>query len=336
MKYISYLVLSLLFLLQACDGASSILDTGFEQFEDTHTIQPSDVPQYVENFKQQQSQLRFSIGSKQFTPRFLDEDRVNQVIYATYSEGLIVIGFDFDQDQPTADLSILEGDLGSLPDFEVDKQWTVEDIVLSEDASENFLYNGLITDQTSFESFDVNLLVNESLITSGNTKIELQGSEAFLVGDAGTLTYIQIQDLIDNHPEVSTLVLASATGSVNDAINMHTGRLIRTAQLTTEIPSNGEAYSGGVDLFTAGFRRKIQPGAIVGVHSWCCTETGKAASELSRTDSAHNAQLTYFREMLGSEIGPDFYFFTIDSADFNDIHNMSDAEIERFGLVTDF
>ena len=59
-------------------------------------------------------------------------------------------------------------------------------------------------------------------------------------------------------------------GSLDDKINMHTGRLIREHGFTTKVLSDSRIASGGVDLFCAGEKRIIEQGAEIGVHSWCC------------------------------------------------------------------
>jgi hypothetical protein len=173
---------------------------------------------------------------------------------------------------------------------------------------------------------------NESLITAGNSSLKVNGTEAMLSGTLGTSTYLQLQNMI-NTTNVNTLILSDVDGSVNDGINMHTGRLIRAAKLATLMPANGEAYSGGVDLFAAGSTRTFTDGGVLGVHSWCC-EKGKDASELDKNDPAHGAQITYFREMLGVEKGPEFYFFTINAAPADGIHKMTRAEMAEYNLIT--
>ena len=123
--------------------------------------------------------------------------------------------------------------------------------------------------------------------------------------------------------------MQNISGSVNDAINLHTGRLVRNAEMTTIVPFDGDINSGGVDLFAAGFKRIYTTGGKVGVHSWCCVK-GKSADKLSKDNSAHGAQLTFVREMLGEELGPDFYFFTLSAASFDSIHVMTKAELDKY------
>ena len=98
------------------------------------------------------------------------------------------------------------------------------------------------------------------------------------------------------------------------------------------MPANGEAYSGGVDLYAAGYKRVYQPGGKLGVHSWCCVD-GKDAGQLGRDHSAHGSQLTFVREMLGETLGPEFYFFTIEAAPIDGIHLMTQDEINKYFLA---
>ena len=84
-----------------------------------------------------------------------------------------------------------------------------------------------------------------------------------------------------------------------------------------------------MDLFAAGFKRKYVVGGKVGVHAWCC-EKGKSAHLLSKTDPAHGAQLTFVREMLGKELGPEFYFFTLNAAPASDIYIMTNDELKKY------
>ena len=138
--------------------------------------------------------------------------------------------------------------------------------------------------------------------------------------------------MLVQHPNVTRLSLKHVPGSLNDDINMHTGRLVRESGLTTYVPNNGFAASGGVDLFASGAKRELAENTRLGVHSWCCVD-GKPANALPQNHQAHGAQLTYFREMLGTTLGPEFYFFTIKAADFEGLHIMTMEEIAKYQLV---
>ncbi|MGH1492313.1 MAG: hypothetical protein ACRBK7_23485 [Acidimicrobiales bacterium] len=167
----------------------------------------------------------------------------------------------------------------------------------------------------------------------GSSTFEVNGNEATVRGSLGIRAFQQVEYLVAEHPEVDTLILADIPGSLNDEVNVNTGRLVRKAGYTTHVPADGEIYSGGVDLFASGAQRAAEEGSVVGVHSWCCADSGEAADELSQTDPAHDDQLAYFTEMLGAALGPAFYFFTLQASPFDKTEDMTAAEREHFGLT---
>ncbi len=168
----------------------------------------------------------------------------------------------------------------------------------------------------------------------GSSVFEIDGTQARVAGTLGGRTYVQLQYLLEAHPEVDTLVLQSIQGSEDDDVNVQTGRLVRAAGMTTLVPADGEIYSGGVDLFAAGAVRIAEDGATLGVHSWCCAESGEPADRLSHDSPEHDTQLAYFTEMLGEELGRQFYFFTLQAATFDGIEAMTRTEMDLFGLLS--
>ena len=50
----------------------------------------------------------------------------------------------------------------------------------------------------------------------------------------------------------------------------------------------------------------------------------------------HRLQLDYFTMMLGEDIGPKFYFYTLNAAPFEETHYMTDEEILDWGIATEF
>ncbi len=196
---------------------------------------------------------------------------------------------------------------------------------------DDFLISGTVSKQGDKE-IRVKCDLNEAIIGAGSSKLEIKNGEAFLSGDLGTIAYKQIKDLIKDHPEVKVLTLTKISGSVNDVVNMHTGRLIRKAGLITKVTSKSRIYSGGVDLFVSGKKRIIQKGAKLGVHSWCCVAE-KTAADLPKDHPAHQYQIAYFSEMLGAK-GKDFYFYTLKAAPFDGVHVMKKKELIEWGIAT--
>ncbi len=169
----------------------------------------------------------------------------------------------------------------------------------------------------------------------GNSEIKVIDNKAYLSGILGTRTYHQVKKLIQEYPDIKTIIMTNVPGSINDMVNMHTGRLLRQNGFTTQLPFNSDIASGGVDLFTAGVKRIVTKGAKLGVHSWCCVDDLTAA-DVEPEHPAYKYQLDYFSEMLGIHKGYDFYFYTLQAAPFDGVYYMTDKEIKDWGLATQF
>ncbi len=178
----------------------------------------------------------------------------------------------------------------------------------------------------------IELLFHESFAGLGASELLVEGNEALLSGTLGSMTYEQVKNLIANHPEVKTITFTEVEGSVNDAANMHTGRIIREAGLNTRLLPDSEIASGGVDLFCAGVKRSIADGAKLGVHSW--SDGVFDGSRYPEDHPVHQYQLAYFTKMLGAEHGSKFYYYTLSAAAADNIHWMSKAELQQWKIAT--
>ncbi len=335
MKKITLLILTMILGLQGCNSSSDSSNKKNPPVVPTtppvvHMIEPSDVADYINDFKSKQRRLELVFNS--VTSKITYVEKTKDSIMLKYDQGLAILGYDSDKDKLLPSITLLEGDTSDLANFKVTRTLSTFDIDI--DASSTFtIYSGIVQDVTTKGLYSISIQINESILEAGDSKLVINGNKATLSGTLGASTYIQIQKMI-NTTSVDTLILSKIDGSDNDAINMHTGRLIRDAEFVTLIPKDGDVNSGGVDLFAAGTLRIYEAGGKVGVHSWCCTDDGKDAGQLSKDDKAHGAQLTYFREMLGAEKGPEFYFYTINAAPANSIHLMSVADMAKYTLTT--
>ena len=242
---------------------------------------------------------------------------------------------DVKENESKAKVLLFKGNaLGS--DMEESPSFT-GDVTIQNINMDNLRFNitGDLTKQDSTESIHISFETNEAISGAGNSNIEIKGNEAFISGDLGTVTYAQMKDLIQNHPEIKTLVLTQISGSVNDDVNMHTGRIVREHGFTTKVLKDSDIASGGVDLFCAGKERIVVKGAKIGIHSWCCVDD-QTAIEISKNHPAHQYQLEYFTMMMGDSIGPAFYFHTLSASPFDGIHYMSDEEIQNWTVSTQF
>ena len=78
---------------------------------------------------------------------------------------------------------------------------------------------------------------------------EPDGFRAVVRGTLGATTTERLQALLDEHPEVRTLVLANVPGTNKAEVSLEAARLVRSARLATCVPEDGTITSGAVDLF---------------------------------------------------------------------------------------
>lgn len=127
------------------------------------------------------------------------------------------------------------------------------------------------------------------------------------------------------HPEIKTLVLNNIPGSINDEWNMKACHLIYTKGLETQLLENSIVESGGTDLFVSGKKLHIAKGAKIGVHSWDGAE--KPAISYPKTHDENKMFLDLYRQV---EIDTAFYWFTLKAAPPQEMHYMTEKEIEFY------
>lgn len=167
------------------------------------------------------------------------------------------------------------------------------------------------------------------LLGCASLSFEVDGSTAIATGNLNGRSPDTVRQLLQDHPDLEVVVLQDMPGSVDDVAALEAARVLREAQLTTRVPSDGEIASGGVDFFLAGVVREVEDGGLVGVHSW--SGGGQEGHELPRDHPEHELYLDYYAEMGITE---DFYWFTLDAAEARDIHWMTREELETYELVT--
>lgn len=317
------------------DGESDDIDADSqsddqEDAEDaSDELAADDVPAYVSAYADALATSTLQVGDDDQTPI----DRAEFLDALTVRSGADTIEFVLGDDGVVEVVATIDGEV-----------WSTDDPVTTAELSAAFeqlepgdLWEVAITvadvaDPATEQEIVVRL--DTDLIGGGDSTIEVVDGYATITGVLGTETYVQLQEVIEANPEIDTLVMLSVEGSENDAINLHTSRLLRQAGWTTWVPASGDISSGGVDMFLAGQKRVIEPGGFLGVHSWGSSDSDVVAAELPDDHPAHRAQLDYVTEMLGPDIGPDFYFYTLEAAPAASIHRMTDQEIDTYGLAT--
>lgn len=153
----------------------------------------------------------------------------------------------------------------------------------------------------------------------------------------GTLDGNAEQDwdaLVADYQDIRLMVLEDCPGSTDDDANLRMALDIHRQGVNMHLRSNSSIESGAVDLYLAGNQRTREMGAKVGVHTWEDT-SGLQGGELPRTDEQHSVYLNYYTNVgLTQQEASDFYFFTLAAASSNDIHYMTEAELERFDFFT--
>lgn len=161
------------------------------------------------------------------------------------------------------------------------------------------------------------------------TEMQVEGTRLYLSGQITSRTPGNFTALLDQNPQVRTIVPLDMSGSSDENATHRMGYLIRGRGLDTRLLSTSEIYSGAVSLFLAGNTRVVEQGAVVGVHSWA---DGFGEGTSYPPDAGeHVANVTYTRDMLGSDA---FYWFSLRAAPSSDIHIMSRSEMTSLGMLT--
>ena len=322
--------------LPADDAAPFDGDSG----DDVFGLPAEDVPAYIERHERELEQVVMELDGTLYPLEFITFAPEIDAMVIGYPLGIALIGFDFETFTAVPELQLLEtastDDVSSFEELEAiaTRRLVGSSIALEEDADGNLLYVGRVRDESTQGEFDVRVAINGALTAGGTSELSFDGETATLNGDLGVTTYIQLRDVIANRPEITRLVLDQVPGSLDDDINLHTGRLVRAAGLDTHLPATGDVSSGGVDLFVSGARRTVEEGGILAVHSGCCVD-GQPYDQLPRTHPVHVPFIAYLDEMLGEAQGEAFHFFTIEAAPFEETRPMTREEMVRFGVVTE-
>ncbi|WP_247742657.1 MULTISPECIES: alpha/beta hydrolase [unclassified Ruegeria] len=156
-----------------------------------------------------------------------------------------------------------------------------------------------------------------------------QGDQIVATGTIDHTTLDAFLEVTQRNPDAKTLVLSYIEGSMDDDANVVFSRVVHEQGFDTIVPSDGLIASGGTDLFLAGKRRVLEPGACVGVHSWGGWNI--VATEIPEDDPEHDRYLDYFEDIGVDEA---FYWYTLDAAPSEGMHWMSASEADRFEMTT--
>ena len=149
------------------------------------------------------------------------------------------------------------------------------------------------------------------------TEFEVDGDRLHMEGVINRQTPVQLRKILTANPAITLIIMHEVPGSIDDIFLFVAARMVRNRGIATHLPADGEIASGGVDFFLAGVKRTAEAGAKIGVHSWA--DDDYEGRELDSNAAEHLIYLGYYRDM---GIAEDFYWFTLNAADADDIHWM--------------
>jgi hypothetical protein len=158
---------------------------------------------------------------------------------------------------------------------------------------------------------------------------------ATLDGTIDSNSFSQFSQMLNEHPEIEVILFDVAPGSFNDDVTFQIGRRIRDLNLDTRITDNGIIASGAVDLFLAGNNRTRGFNTSIAVNSWV-DSSGNQASSFPEDSSVHNFYINYYFDIgLGTQLATDFYFFSINAADSDDLYFLTEGDIQFYQIFTE-
>lgn len=164
------------------------------------------------------------------------------------------------------------------------------------------------------------------------TEFNVDGDKLYMNGEINSKTPKQLKEIITENPKIKTIVMLEVPGSNDDEANFPMARWVREHGLNTHLAKDSMVASGGTDFFLAGYKRTMEDGAKIGVHSWLDVGTGKEAKDIPKEHPDHEMNRKYIEDML---LRDDFYWYTIYSAPADDIYFMTNEEILKYNLVTE-
>ena len=162
-------------------------------------------------------------------------------------------------------------------------------------------------------------------------KYTIEKTNLYMDGILNSNTYTQIKNILDQNPQIDTLILVDVNGSIDSDNTMDLGYLIRERGLNTHLMPDSSIVSGGVDLFIAGMERTMEGNPRVGVHSWGTFFSSVDGQDLPTDDPAHEIFVKYHQDMLGDD---EFYWFTLNTAPSSNYYYMTEREMRQYGLLT--
>ena len=164
-------------------------------------------------------------------------------------------------------------------------------------------------------------------VLENNTTIEMDGE----INSASLDNFNKLNTLF---PLIEKINIIECGGSSDDDINLLLSKKVHQLGMNIHLLDNAEIASGGVDFFLAGIQRTKADNTSIGVHSWANGD-GDSATNFPRDHAEHQPYIEYYVSVgMTQQEAEDFYYFTIDAAAPDDMHWMTEDEIDKYGMTT--
>ena len=155
----------------------------------------------------------------------------------------------------------------------------------------------------------------------------------FMDGDMGSRVDEKFENLIEDYPNIKLVTFGECPGSRDDEAMIRAATLLRNSGINTHLLSTSIIESGAVDFYLAGNTRTSEPGSLIGVHAW--SDGNKSATDYPEEDLAHQLYIQYYIFCgFTVEDAKELYIYFIHAAPPDDIHYMTEEEIEDYHMTT--
>ncbi len=164
-------------------------------------------------------------------------------------------------------------------------------------------------------------------VLAGDTVIAMNGT-------INGKTPSDFDKLVKAFPKAKKINMILCPGSEDDEANLLVSKKMHDQGFAFHLFSTSVVASGAVDMYVAGIKRTRELGSKIGVHAWGAGSGEPAATSYPRGHKEHLKYIDYYVSVgFTQKQAEDFYYFTINAASADDIHYMTEMEIETYGLT---
>lgn len=143
-------------------------------------------------------------------------------------------------------------------------------------------------------------------------------------------------DLLSQYPSIKRVEIQECEGASDTESSRRLSLLVHSNKINTHILDNGSVAVEGTDFFLAGIKRTMGKNAKLGVQCWSIESHGelKPATSFNLNHANHKPYMNYYIQVgFTAQEAKGFYLFTINAANYKEIHWMTNKEIEQYDIL---